>query len=365
MSYRHQILKCTPLALLAIVLLMLTGCSSKSETASARSKDVRGVMGQAQLVSIPRTVTATGGLQAGTTVMVSTRMMGWVRKVHVTEGQMVAKGDPLVSIDASDLRAKKAQAEAGIIEAKAVLTNAEKMAARFEKLYAEKSVSKQQLDDVLTGRDRAAAGVKMANAGLAEVNVHLSYLEITAPVSGMVTRKAIEEGNMANPGVPLIHVESAGDMKVVAHLGERDVSAVAVGMLVNVEVTSLSGATFRVPLTKVVPTANPGSRTYDIEANLDADDTRLRSGMFARVTVPVGTRDAVLVPAAAIQHRGQLTGVWIVGSDGITHLRWVRLGHAQDGPDGPAIEVLAGLAGDETVVVTSEQPLTEGDRVVN
>ena len=171
----------------------------------------------------------------------------------------------------------------------------------------------------------------------------------------------IEEGNMANPGMPLITMESAGDMKVVAHLGEKDVSAVAIGMQVAVEVTSLSGANFKVPLTKVVPTANPGSRTYDIEAALITTDPRLKSGMFARVTVPVGTREAILVPAPAVHKRGQLTGVWIVATDGTAHLRWVRLGH-QIGDD---FEVLAGLSGTETVVLGSETPLTEGDRVVN
>jgi len=347
------------------VLLLVAGCGGKAEIASAQGKDVKATTAQARFASVPLTVSATGGLQAGTSVMVSTRMMGWVRQVHVVEGQHVAKGDRLVSIDDTDLQAKKSQAEAGIAEAKAVLANAEKMVARFENLYADKSVSKQQLDDVLTGRDRAAAGVRMAQAGLAEVKVHLSYLDITAPVAGLVTRKAIEEGNMANPGLPLIFLESAGDMKVVAHLGEKDVSSVAVGTPVKVEVTSLSDATFDVPLTKVVPAANPGSRTYDIEAALDTSDPRLKSGMFARVTVPVGAREAVLVPEAAIHRRGQLTGVWIVAADGTARLRWVRLGHVQNHDGRAEIEVLSGLTGAETVVLASEQPLTEGDRVVN
>jgi membrane fusion protein (multidrug efflux system) len=154
-------------------------------------------------------------------------------------------------------------------------------------------------------------------------------------------------------------------MKVVAHLGEKDVSAVAVGTPVQVAVTSLSDARFDVALTKVVLTANPGSRTYDIEAALDTADPRLKSGMFARVTVPVGTREAVLVPAASVHRRGQLTGVWTVARDGTVHLRWVRLGHEQLGTSGTEVEVLAGLDGTETVVLDTQQPLAEGDRVVN
>jgi RND family efflux transporter MFP subunit len=201
----------------------------------------------------------------------------------------------------------------------------------------------------------------MAEAALKEVRVHLSYLRISSPVDGVVTRQSIEPGNMANPGMPLLWVETEGDMKVVAHLGEKDIPAVTVGTLVEVDVTSLENARFTAPLTEIEQTANPGSRTYDIEAALDTADPRLKSGMFARVTVPVGTREAILVPAAAVQRRGQLTGVWTVAGDGTAHLRWVRLGR----PQGEDWEVLAGLDGTEAVVLGSEQPLVEGDRVVN
>ena len=67
------------------------------------------------------------------------------------------------------------------------------------------------------------------------------------------------------------------------------------------------------------------------------------------------------MPSAAIVERGQLTGVWIVADDGVAHLRWVRLGDAS----GDQVEVLSGLTGDETVVIGSEMPLAEGDKVVS
>jgi len=354
---RHPVL----LTAVLVVLLAAAGCGKKSDTAPARGRDVKGETGQAQLREIPLLVTATGSLAADKTIMVSTRMMGWVRRIHVTEGQSVAKGDLLVSIDDSDLRARRMQAEAGLVEARAVLANAQKMAERFENLYADKSVSKQQLDDVRTGRDRADAGVKMAAAGLAELEVNLGYLSITSPCAGLVTRKMVEEGDMANPGMPLVSLESTGGMKVIAHLGEKDIASVKIGDLVTVDVTSLEGAVFQAPLNRVIQAANPGSRTYDIEAALDRADPRLKSGMFARVSIPVGVRQAVTVPAAALIKRGQLTGVWVVREDGTAHLRWVRLGKAV----GNSLEILSGLTGNETVVLSAQQPLAEGDRVVN
>jgi RND family efflux transporter MFP subunit len=349
------------MTLLVLTMLTLAGCGSDPETRQAEPKQVACTTARAELHSVPQEVTATGSLQADKSIMVSTRMMGWVRHIHVSEGQAVTKGDPLVSIDDTDLLAKKAQAQAGIAEAEAVLANAQKMVERFERLYAEKSVSRAQLDDVVTGRDRAAAGLDMARAGLREVNVHLSYLDITAPSDGVVARQMIEEGDMANPGMPLFVLEQTNLIKVVAHLGEKDVGAVQAGQEVEVSVSSLEGAVFRVPLDRIIPTANPGSRTYDIEATLDNSTGQLRSGMFARMRVPVGTRQAVMVPAEAIIRRGQLTGLWTVDQDAEAHLRWVRLGHQRQ----DLVEVLSGLTGNETVVLTSEMPLAEGDKVVN
>jgi RND family efflux transporter MFP subunit len=348
------------MALPALAAILVAGCGGGKDTAADSGREVRAETTRVERAEVPRHVTASGGLEAAHTAMVSTRMMGWVKAVHVEAGQTVAKGDPLVSIDEADLRAKRAQAKAGIAEAEAVLASAERMVGRFERLYADNSVSKSQLEEVVTGRDRAAAGLAMARAGLREVDVHLSYLEIKAPTAGVVARRMIEAGDMANPGMPLVILEQAAQVKVVAHVGEKDVSDLAAGDALTVDVTSLPGAVFETTIARVVPAANPGSRTYDIEAYLDNADGRLRSGMFARVSIPVGSREAVLVPTAAVTRRGQLTGVWVVGDQGHVRLRWIRPGHTRDG----MIEVLSGLEGGETVVVAADTPLVEGDKVV-
>ncbi len=347
-----------PLA--AAGLVILTGCGGNQESLPAAGKTLQCTTAVVEVRVIPLTVPATGNLEAEHTVNISTRIMGWVRKIHVDEGDLVKNGDRLISIDDSDLLAKRAQAEAAIVEAEAVLANAEKMAERFQKLYAEKSVSKQQLDDVLTGRDRAAAGLQAARAMREEVVVHLSYVEITAPISGIVARKMVEVGDMTNPGMPLLILQKNDRMKVVARLGEKHINSVKLGDVVTVDVTSLTAATFAVPIAEVIPTANPGSRTYDIEAYVDNPDGRLKSGMFARVEVTVGERTGLVVPWTSIVERGQLRGVYIVDENQTAHLRWIRLG--QEMPDG--IEVLSGLDGGETIVVSPPEPLVEGDKVV-
>ncbi len=118
---------------------------------------------------------------------------------------------------------------------------------------------------------------------------------------------------------------------------------------------------YRVPVARIVPAANATSRTFDLEAYLPNPDSRLKSGMFARVHVPVGERqDRPGRRRRRSSKRGQLTGVWLVDAQGQARLRWIRTGRAQ----GDDVEVISGLAGGETVVLAAEQPLEEGDRVV-
>jgi RND family efflux transporter MFP subunit len=346
--------------LLALVIATV-GCGGGDEPAAYEPKEVRADLVEAVRTTIPRTVMATGTLEAQNSVEVSTRMMGHVREVLVREGETVTTGQCLVRIDETDMLARKRQAEAAIAEAQAVLDNAETNLARFERLFAEKSVSRAQLDDVRTGRARALAGLQGAQAALSEVEVQLDYLRIKAPSPGTVTNRLVDPGDMASPGQPLVMLEQTGVMKVVAGLGERDVDLVDVGAEVRVKVTSLDQAVFTVPVARILPAANPMSRTYDLEAYLPNQDGRLKSGMFARVEVAVGSREAVLVPSAALHARGQLTGVWIVDDERTAHLRWIRTGREI----GDEVEVLSGLQGGETLVLRADLPLVEGDKVVN
>jgi RND family efflux transporter MFP subunit len=359
-TQRNEVTRLMATILTVMLAVAVAGCGGNDEPARYQPKTVDVEVVTAARTVIPRIVMATGTIEAENSVEVSTRMMGHVREVLVREGQRVETGQVLVRIDDTDMQARKRQAEAAIAEAQAVLDNAETNLERFRRLYAENSVSKSQLDDVRTGRDRALAGLQQAKAMLSEVEVQLEYLRIVAPTSGTVTRRLVDPGDMASPGMPLVMLEQNNIMKVRAGLSERDVDLVDVGSEVRVRVTSLDQAAFTVPVARVLPAANPMSRTFDLEAYLPNDDGRLKSGMFARVEVPVGTREAVLVPTVAVHERGQLSGVWVVDDTDTAHLRWIRVGREV----GDEVEVLSGLAGGEVVVLRAALPLVEGDKVV-
>ncbi len=356
----HAMKNAMLLAATGLLIAGLTGCNDEKPATHAVAKEVACETATAELATLPVTVGAVASVEPAVRAHVSTRMMGWVSRIHVREGDAVRAGQALLSIDDKDLRARREQAEAGVREAEAVVANAEATAARFRNLHERKAVSKQQLDDVTTGLERARAGLAQAQAARAEAGVHLGYLNLVAPAAGVVTRRMVEVGDMASPGQPLMYVDQLDRLKVVAAVGERDVSLIAAGDTARIAVTSLDGAVFAAPVARVIPSANPGSRTYDVELYLEHPDPRLRPGMFARVDLTTGERRGVLVPRSALVVRGQLTGVFLADDDGTARLRWVRLGDERDG----MVEVLSGLSGGETVVTGSAAPLNEGDRVV-
>ena len=144
-------------------------------------------------------VTVSGKIQAENSAELSTRLMGFVNKIHINVGDEVRMGQLLISINNSDLQAKRAQVNASIAEITAAHNNAQKDYNRFKNLFAENSASQKELDDMTAHYEMAKARLEAANQMKNEVNAQFAYSNITAPFSGVVTGKHVEVGDMANP----------------------------------------------------------------------------------------------------------------------------------------------------------------------
>ena len=184
------------------------------------------------------TITASGKIEAENSANVSTRMMGYVTKVHVKVGQKVSAGQLLVSVNSTDLQAKKAQVEASILQATAGYNNAKKDYDRFVALFAQQSASQKELDDMTSRYEMAKAGLEGAKQMRNEVMAQFSYSNITAPFSGEVTNTFVKEGDMANPGMPLVSIEGASHMQVTTMVSESDITSIKNGINVKVLVKS-------------------------------------------------------------------------------------------------------------------------------
>jgi len=313
----------------------------------------------------PSFVTASGKIEAENSANVSTRMMGYVTKMHVKVGQKVNAGQLLVSINNTDLQAKKAQVDASILQATAAFNNAKKDFERFTVLFNQQSASQKELDDMTSRYEMAKAGLEAAKQMRNEVVAQFGYSNITAPFSGEVTNTFVKEGDMANPGMPLVSIEGASHLQVTAMVSESDIANIQNGMAVKILVKSIN-KTVTGKVTEVSSSAKNTGGQYLVKINLTQTDKAILSGMFVNVQFPLANKtlttvisDKVLVPESALVKQGQLTGIYTVGNGNTAILRWLRIGKTFDNQ----VEVLSGLSAEEPYIVSAEGKLFNGAKV--
>jgi RND family efflux transporter MFP subunit len=306
-------------------------------------------------------LSASGKIEAVNSANISTRMMGYVDKIYVQVGDKVTKGQQLISINNADLSAKLAQVNAGITEATAAFTNAEKDFNRFTALFKENSASQKELDDITANYNMAKARLEAAKQMKNEVNAQFSYSNIRAPFNGVVTNKFIKVGDMANPGMPLMEVESPGNFQVLAMVPESEILQIKSGSEVEIMIKTLNES-FKGTVAEVSTSAKNTGGQYMVKVLLNESKANLLSGMYATVQFPTtkkANNDRVLVPMDAIVQNGQLSGVYTVSESNTALLRWLRLGRTY----GDSVEVLSGLSAEEQYIISAEGKLYNGVKI--
>ncbi len=323
-------------------LLALAACSpSRSEIAGAAPARSPGAAYTLKDTTVQAVFDADGVAQPLRQATLSTKLMGSVVTVLVTEGDAVSAGQPLVRIDARDLAAKQAQVAASIADAEAIRSDAATQAGRIRSLYADSAATRAQLDAVETGLARANAGVHAARASAAEVSAMTAYGVVRAPFAGIVTRRFVDPGAFAAPGAPLVTVQDGTQLRISATVTPDIARQIRRTQLLT---ATVEGVPTLARVEGVVPAAT--GNLYTINALVaNARGTSL-SGSAATLSLPQGMRTALVVPAGAVSRSGDLTGVTLRTADG-DQRRWVRLGHTTGG----VVEVISGLRAGDVVVV--------------
>jgi len=199
-----------------------------------------------------------------------------------------------------------------------------------------------------------------------EVMAQFSYSNITAPFSGEVTNTFVKEGDMANPGMPLVSIEGASHLQVTAMVSESDITFIQNGMNVKVLVKS-TNQTLTGKVIEVSGSAKNTGGQYLVKVNLNTSNTKVLSGMFVNVQFPLVSKKQatttstakVVVPESALIHQGQLTGIYTIGNGNTALLRWLRIGKSY----GNQVEILSGLSANEQYILSAEGKLYNGAKV--
>ncbi|NNF81929.1 MAG: efflux RND transporter periplasmic adaptor subunit [Flavobacteriaceae bacterium] len=306
-------------------------------------------------------ISVSGTVEAGLISNLSTRVMGYVTDIPFELGDEVKKGDVIVKLSTEDLLAKRGQVNSEINSANAAFENARKDYDRFTSLFSNNSASQKELDDAKMRSDMASARLSSAKEMKAEVNAQFAYANIRAPFSGSITSKFINEGDLANPGMPLVTIENSDDFEIQARIPEHLIGQVKKGMRVMAMVKSI-GENIQGEITQISSSSINTGGQYLIKVKLEDHSKSLQSGMFASVNIPVenpSMETPIYIPKSALVKRGQLSGVFTVSQSETAILRWLRLGEETE----ELVEVLSGLSAGESIVLSSEARLFNGSKI--
>lgn len=333
-----------------LIALLLAACTQPRQPAARDAVDAPVVV--VERASMPLFHSVAGTVRAETTSTLAANVVGTIVRVRVAEGDRVHKGDVLVEIDAREPRAQADRAAAGSIEVEraidAAAANArlaETTHRRYLSLRERGSASQQEYDEAKARHDAARAELarlvarrEEARAAVTQARTVLDYSRVRAPIDGVVSKRFVDPGAQAAPGVPLVAIEDETATRIDASVPESVVVRAGDRVLVDAGDRRVEARVIRVQ-----PSVDPGSRSGLVSLGLQAP---LRAGTYVRIAFPTGSREAVTVPLGAVVRRGQLTSVFVVGTDGVARMRLVNLGAT----GGTQAEVLSGLAAGESIV---------------
>jgi len=283
-------------------------------------------------------------VEATQATLISSRLMARIIAIKVRAGDSVSRGDLLLELENSDIKAQVQQAEAHIRATSARLKEAKQNLGRVQELQAGGVMSVSDLDKAQANHETLIAEMAAANQALEEAKTALSYTGIVAPFDGRVVDRFSEPGDTAQPGSKLLAIYNPLSLRVEAQVREHLALNLEVGQPLQVEIPSLEKVVDAV-IEERVPAADPGSRSFLVKAGV-AFDKNMLPGMYARLLVPAGTEKQLLIPADRVVHVGQLDLVWVY-QDGHSYRRFVRIGQ---GVQNGQVEILAGLAEGDMVL---------------
>lgn len=285
-----------------------------------------------------------GTIEAVNQGTVSAQTAGRVVSIAYDVNDFVPAGAVILKLRATEQRAGLSQAQAALTEATARESEAQTRYQRIADMHARKVVPKAMLDEATANRDAAAARLQAARAALSSAREGLDYTEVRAPYAGIVTQRHVQVGESVAPGTPLVSGLSLQYLRVGVDIPQRVVEQVR-----RIGKAAVYVGERRVPASKltIFPVATPQSNTFRARVDLPENAADLYPGMFVKVGFVTGEAQRLMVPAATVVRRSEVTGVYVWTAAGQTVLRQVRLGHLIDG----RYEVVAGLAAGDRVAL--------------
>jgi RND family efflux transporter MFP subunit len=347
--------------------LLLTACGATgAPPAPAGTGPAAGVsigaesvvtVGTGEIRTGPR---LSGELRAAREATVRAKLAGSVLEVRVEEGQSVQRGAVIARIEARPLQEQLASAQSAVRSAEQSLAVAEREADRTASLVKGGALAERDLELARTAVAGSQAQLADARARLASVRQLLDDADVTAPISGVVSGRPVNAGDVVSPGTPLATIIDPSSMRLEASVQSESLASLKLGTPVEFEVRGYPGRTFGGRIARVAPAADPVTRQVNIFVDVPNTSGQLVAGLFAEGRVTSERRQAVVVPATAVDTSGQHP--WVLRlKDGKAERVSVTIGVRDDRSE--RIEILSGVAAGDVLLAGAARTVTPGTPV--
>jgi len=366
----------------ACLALMLSACGNTS--ADSKQKDGAGKGGgkggrggaqmtipvavaQAEVRDLPVLLNGLGSVEAYNTVAVKSRIDGQLIKVNVKEGQEVKQGELLAEIDPRPYEVQLSQAQATLFKDQAALKDARLNLVRFQELYKDGVIPKQQFDTQGSLEGQLDGAVRADQAQVDSVKLNLVYTRITAPVSGRIGLRQIDVGNIVHAADPngMLVITQLQPIAVIFSLPQDNLQAISQHMnkgRLPVDAFSRDDQTKLATgvLTTIDNQIDTTTGTGKLKAVFENRDRSLWPNQFVNVHLLLEVRkNNTVVPSAAIQRGPQGTYVFAVKPDKTAEMRNVTVSFTQ----GNFVAISQGLSPGDMVVTDGQDKLQPGTHV--
>ena len=333
-------MKYIALSLSIIAAVALTSCGKKEQVNAVEEEELPIVtVDFAHSMEVPQNKVYTANVEAENINNIAPASPNRIKRINVEVGDHVLAGQELVVLDKS---------------------NIDQLRINLEQIEREYNRAVQLLE-IGAGTQQAVDQLKaQLDAAKSQYDNLLENTVLRSPITGVVTARNYDPGDMTG-SLPVLTVgQLTPVVKVMINVSENDLATLKAGQDVEVTFDAFPGETFQGKVQRIYPTVDTATRTFEVEVRIANGQERLKPGMFARVSIDLGSRNNVVVPDRAVVKQ---TGsgnkyVYVLNGSTVSYKR-VELGRRLDN----AYELISGIEDGDTVVITGQSRLADGVRV--
>lgn len=288
---------------IAVVVIVIVAVAAWAMSGGKKEEDINFKEEKVALKTLQNSVTATGTIEAVTSVTVGTQVSGIVNKLHVDYNSQVKKGQVIAELDKTNLLSELNTAKANLASAQSSLNYQAANMERYKTLYKKGLVSADEYENALLTYRQAKEQVASSKENVQRAQTNLGYATITSPIDGTVISKSVEEGQTvaASFNTPELFTiaKDLTNMQVVANVDEADIGNVKEGDRVTFTVDAYPDDTFEgtVKQVRLEATTTNNVVTYEVVISAPNADLKLKPGLTANVTIYTQERSGVLAVA--------------------------------------------------------------------